>query len=294
MLDGSYMRLLVTTFLLLLPLTHSWAAAPSRIVSTVPGLTEILFALGLEQQVVGVSEYCRFPLAATKKAKVGSFLQPNIEAITALKPDLVYIIRNPVRLGPRIAAMGLRVEEVNLETVAGILDAIQLIGTQTGRAKQAALLHSSLSARLAALRQKSAQLPRQSAIFFVGRTPQRLEGLIAAGPGSYLDELLNAVGATNSLGDSKTSYPKVSIEQVLARDPANIFDMGDSAHEGTAQTKYREDVVQLWATLGSLQACRNKRVFALNSDIFVVPGPRFADAAEELFRLIHPAGTPSR
>jgi iron complex transport system substrate-binding protein len=290
MLICSRMRILLVSFLLA---GHLWAA-PSRIVSTVPGLTEILFALGLEARVVGVSDYCRYPAAATAKPKVGSFLQPNIETITALRPDLVYIIRNPVRLGARIASMGLRVEEVNLETVDGILAAIETIGAQTGKVQQAAALRTSLTQRMAALRQKTAKLPKPSAMFFVGRTPQRLEGLIAVGPGSYLDELLRAAGATNSLADAGNSYPKISIEQILARDPETLFDMGDSAHEGAAAGKHREDVLQLWGTLAKLRAVRQKRVFALDSDIFVVPGPRFADAAEELFRMLHPPGSAPR
>jgi len=275
-------------FLLLLAL--STFAQPRRIVSTVPGLTEILFNLDLGDRVVGVSEYCRFPAAALAKPKVGSFLQPNIEAIAALKPDLVLIIKNPVRLKQRLEAVGLRVQELDLETMPGILAAIAQLGQDTARQKQATALRSNLEQRLAAVKSKVKQ--RQRVTFLVGRTPQRLEGMVAVGPGSYLDELMRAAGGDNIFADSPAMYPKVSIEQLLARDPQAIFEMGDSVHEGIPQNRYREDVLAVWARMPSLRAVRERRIFPLNDDLYVVPGPRFAEAAERFFEMLN--GGPAR
>jgi iron complex transport system substrate-binding protein len=265
-------------------------AQPKRIVSTAPGLTEILFALGLEQKIVGVSEYCRYPEAALRKPKVGSFLQPNLETIAALKPDVVLILKNPVRLKQRLEALGLKVVEVDLETMPGILEVIGQIGQLTGQTKQATSLRSSLEARLNAVRSKMKQ--RRRVAFLVGRTPQRLEGMIAVGPNSYLEEILKAAGGDNVFADSPTMYPKISIEQLLARDPDFILEMGDSVHEGIAETKYRENVLAVWAKLSGLRAVREKRVVPLNDSIYVVPGPRFADAAEKLFEILN--GGPRR
>jgi iron complex transport system substrate-binding protein len=263
----------------------SLPAEPRRIVSTVPGLTEILFALGLDSRVVGVSEYCRYPQAALGKAKVGSFLQPNLEAITALRPDLVLIIKNPVRLKQRLEAIGLTVRELDLETLPGILNAIDQIGLETGRKEQALALRQNLERRLAAVKAKVKQ--RRRVTFLVGRTPQRLEGMVAVGPNSYLDELMKAAGGDNIFVDSPAMYPKVSIEQLLARNPDVLFEMGDSVHEGIAQNKYREDVLAVWSRMPTLKAVREQRVYPLNDDIYVVPGPRFADAAERFFEMLH-------
>lgn len=271
-------------------LTLPLAAQPKRIVSTVPGLTEILFSLGLGDRIAGVSEYCRFPAAALAKPKVGSFLQPNIEAIAALKPDLVLIIKNPVRLKQRLEAVGLRVEELDLETMPGILAAIDKLGKDTGQLKPAAALRADLEQRLARVKAKVKQ--RQRVTFLVGRTPQRLEGMVAVGPGSYLDELMRAAGGDNIFAASPAMYPKISIEQLLAHDPQAIFEMGDSVHEGIAQNKYREDVLAVWARMPSLRAVRDRRVFPLNNDVFVVPGPRFAEAAERFYEMLN--GGPAR
>ncbi len=264
-------------------------AEPQRIVSTVPGLTEILFELGLGDRTVGVSEYCRFPAAALSKPKVGSFLQPNLEAITALRPDLVLIIKNPVRLKQRLEAIGLKVEELDLETLPGILAAIDRLGLETNRKARAAEMRKKLEMRLAAVQAKVKQ--RRRVTFLVGRTPQRLEGMVAVGPKSYLDELMKLAGGDNIFADSPAMYPKVSIEQLLARDPEVIFEMGDSVHEGMEQGKYREDVLAVWAKMPMLKAVRGKKVFPLNDNIYVVPGPRFADAAERFYEMLHGGGS---
>jgi iron complex transport system substrate-binding protein len=276
--------------LVLLFIASTLLAQPKRIVSTVPGLTEILFALGLGDRVVGVSEYCRFPAAALAKPKVGSFLQPNLETIAAMRPDLVLIIKNPVRLRQRLEGVGLRVEELDLETLPGILAAIDRLGVETHRKPQAAKLRANLEQRLAAVKAKVTQ--RRRVTFLVGRTPQRLEGMVAVGPKSYLDELMKVSGGDNIFADSPAMYPKISVEQLLARDPEVIFEMGDAVHEGITQNKYREDVLSVWARMPSLRAVRTKKVYPLNDDIYVVPGPRFADAAERFFEMLH--GAPAR
>jgi iron complex transport system substrate-binding protein len=260
-------------------------AAQSHIVSTSPGLTEILFALGLGNQVVGVSEYCVFPEAAKSKPKVGNFLQPNLEAIAALKPNVVYIIKNPVRLKQRLESLKLRVEELDLETIPGILAAIESIGAQNNKAREARALKSNLEQRLARL--KSSVKQRFKVAFLVGRTPQRLEGMIAVGRGGYLDNLLNAAGGDNIFADAGNMYPKISIEQLLARQPDAIFEMGDSVHEGKSATNYQGEVLRVWATLPALKAVKSKRVFPLNDSLFVVPGPRFVEAAERFYQMLH-------
>lgn len=270
--------------LFLLFFALSLGAQPKRIVSTSPGLTEILFALGLDDRIVGVSEYCRYPQKALAKPKVGSFLQPNLEAITALRPDLVLIIKNPVRLRQKLEALGLKVEELDLETMPGILAAIDFLGIRTGRKQQAAALRADLEQRLAAV--KNSVKIRRRVTFLVGRTPQRLEGMIAVGPGSYLDELMRAAGGDNIFADSPTMYPKISVEQLLARDPDFLFEMGDAVHEGIPLGKYRENVLEVWARLPWLRAVREKRVYPINDSIFVVPGPRFAEAAERFAAML--------
>lgn len=258
--------------------------------STVPGLTEILFALGLGKDVVGVSEYCHFPAEALQKPKVGTFLQPNLEVIASLRPTVVYIIKNPVSLRQKLEGLGLRVEELDLERLPGILAAITKIGEQQGRVAEAKLLRQTIEGKLRALAVRTGT--RKRAVFLVGRTPERLEGMVAVGPGSYLGDVMRAAGADNVFDDAPAMYPKVSIEQLLARQPDVILEMGDSVHEGLARKKYREDVLAVWAKLPALKAVREKRVFPLAEDLFVVPGPRCAEAAERLAAMLAGGSAP--
>jgi iron complex transport system substrate-binding protein len=266
-------------------LAFSLSAQPSRIVSTAPGLTEILYALGAGEQVVGVSEYCQYPDEAKRKPKVGSFLQPNLEVIASLRPDAVLILKNPVRLRERLEQLKLRVLEVDLESLAGILAGIESIGAAVGKRQEARQLRLQLEQRLQRLReQPRARKPRVA--FLVGRTPGRLEGMVAVGPGSYLHELLEAAGGVNVFGDAPVMYPKISVEQLLSRQPDVIFEMGDEVHGSVDPNKYRENVLAVWRGMPGLKAAQEGQVHALADSIFVVPGPRFVLAAEQLSRML--------
>lgn len=234
---------------------------------------------------MGVSEYCQYPDEAKRKPKVGSFLQPNLEVIASLRPDAVLILKNPVRLRERLEQLKLRVLEVDLESLAGILAGIESIGAAVGKRQEARQLRLQLEQRLQRLReQPRARKPRVA--FLVGRTPGRLEGMVAVGPGSYLHELLEAAGGVNVFGDAPVMYPKISVEQLLSRQPDVIFEMGDEVHGSVDPNKYRENVLAVWRGMPGLKAAQEGQVHALADSIFVVPGPRFVLAAEQLSRML--------
>ena len=265
---------------------------PRRIVSTAPSITEMLFALGLGRKVVGVSTYCRYPPEARRIAKVGTFLQPDLERIVALQPDLVLTLKNPVQLTERMRSLQLNAVETDPEGIDKIYASLRTIGAAAGVSKEAERLVASLQAQMAEIQKSTQKLPARSIMFFVGRTPGTLDGLVAAGRGSYLDELLAAAGGRNALADSPIPYPKVTLEQVLARDPDVILDMGDAAHADGATAEQLHEAERLWAQHTQLRAVRNQEVHAVASDIFVVPGPRFVDAVREFRRFLHPEVKP--
>jgi iron complex transport system substrate-binding protein len=266
------------------------AAPPRRIVSTAPNLTEMLFALGLGDRVVGVTTYCRYPPAARALPKVGTFLEPDFERIVALRPDLVLTIKNPVDLTARLRSLKLNAVEVNPETIPGIFASLQVIGQAAGAVPAATALRDKLQSELDGFRRTSAALPPRRVLFFVGRTPGTLDGLIAAGKGTYLDELLVLAGGRNVLADSPIPYPKVSIETILARDPDVIIDMGDAAHAEGVKSEQQEQVVALWSRYPKLKAVREHRLYAVADDRLVIPGPRVAEAVREFRRLLYPQG----
>ncbi len=262
-------------------------AAPRRIVSTTPSITEILFALGLGPRVVGVTSFCRYPPEAARLPKVGSFLDPHIEVILGLRPDLVIVQKNPVRLTERLQAVKLRVLEVDPESIDGVYRTITAIARTASVAGKGVQLGQSIRGELQALRSRTSKLARRKVLFVVGRTPGTLDGLIAAANGSYLDELLEIAGGKNVLGDSPAAYPKITHEELFARNPDVIIDMGDSTHTGVITEQHRRDVVRLWQRFPALQAVRSGRVYAVADDRFVIAGPRMVEAVREFGKMLH-------
>lgn len=263
-------------------------AGAQRIVSTAPSITEMLYALGLGGRVVGVTTFCHYPPEAAGKPKVGDYLRPNIESIVALRPDLVVVETTGIRRAERLPALKLNVLEVDDGTLAGIYDSIRKIGAAAGVADRAAAVCARMQAELRRIRDRTAGQPARRLMFVAGRAPGRLEDIIVVGRGAHLNELIEIAGAANAFGDVATAYAKVSIEQVLARNPEVIVDMGEMAQTAGVTEEQKRAVVALWEGQPALAAVRARRVFAVASDIFMVPGPRVVEAARELARMAHP------
>ncbi|MGC4054784.1 MAG: ABC transporter substrate-binding protein [Paludibaculum sp.] len=193
------------------------AAPPQRIISTAPSITEVLYALGLGDRVAGVTEYCRYPVDAQKKPRIGTFLQPDFERILALKPDLVLVIKNPVQVAERLRKLGVNAQEVNQDSIEDIFRSIESIGRWTGTDTTARKLTADLRIQLDEVRRKARSQARIKALFLVGRAPGSLQGMVGVGPKTFIDELITLAGGDNLLSNSPIQYPKVSLEQVLIR-----------------------------------------------------------------------------
>lgn len=265
------------------------AAAPQRIVSTAPSITELLYALGLGDRVVGVTRFCRYPPEAQSKPKIGDYTSPNLEAIAALKPDLVVIQTNPVHLADRLGTLKLRVLEIDQENIAAIYKSIDVVGAATGTERRAAQLRDSIHQGLNQIQTSVSGLPHVRMMFVIGRSPDRLEGLVVAGRASYLNEVIEIAGGENVFKDAKAAYPAVSLEEVMARNPEVIVDMGDMSDTVGVTDQHKRHVVALWDRIPTLAAVKQHRVFAVASDIYVVPGPRVIDAAKAFAAMLHPA-----
>jgi iron complex transport system substrate-binding protein len=276
------------TVVLFLLAAVALAQPPQRIVSTAPSITELLYALGLGDRVVGVTRFDRYPPEAQSKPKIGDYTSPNLEAIASLRPDLVIIQTNPVRLAERLGTLRLKVLEVDQENIAKLYNSFRVIGDATGASAEAARLVDSVRAQLDAIRARTARLPRTRIMFVVGRSPNRLDGLIVVGRASYLNEIIELAGGQNVFQDAVAAYPEVSLEEVLARNAETIVDMGDMADTVGVTDAHKQDVVALWGRLSSVTAVKQKRVHAVAADIFVVPGPRVVDAAQAFLEMLHP------
>ena len=180
--------------------------------------------------------------------------------------------------------MKLNVLEVDHGNLESTFAAIQSIGTRSGLGARAGKLILELRDSLAAIRRRTGKAPRRSLVFIVGRTPGSLDGLIAVGKGSYLNELIEIAGGVNALAATPLPYPKISLEAMLSLNPDVLVDMGDMADTVNVTEAHKREVVTLWKRYPALKAS----IFVVASDIFVVPGPRIVEAAGAFERMLHP------
>lgn len=275
------------TILLLLGAAASFAAVPQRIVSTAPSFTEMLFAIGAGKRVVAVSTYCHFPAEVAKLPRVGDYLQPNVEAIARLRPDLVLVHTEQKQTVAQLTSLGIRTLALRNTNLGETLHSAAEIGEAVGLGAQGRALEQDLRARLSAIEKRYASKTPRTLLFIVGRTPGRLDGMIAVGKGSYLNELIRIAGGRNVLFDSPVTYPKISLEAVLRFAPDVIVDMGDMTATTGVTEEHKRSVVALWAAYPGIRAVARKKVFAVAADIFVVPGPRVVDAAEAFAAMLY-------
>jgi len=263
-------------------------AQPRRIVSTTPSITETLYALGLGDRVVGVTDYCHYPPEVVSKPKIGSYTAPSLEAIAALRPDLVIIQTNPIQLQNKLAALKLKTLEINQDSLPKLIASIQQIAALAGVAPKGAELIAKLRGDLDAIAVKLKGAPRTRTMFLIGRSPNGLDGMVAAGGPTFLNELIELAGGDNIFKSAVAAYPAISLEEVLSRNPAVIIDMGDMAQTVGVTDQHKRAVVRLWSRYQTIEAVKKGRVFAVASDIFVVPGPRIVEAVREFARMLHP------
>jgi cobalamin transport system substrate-binding protein len=256
------------------------AAAPLRIVSLAPSVTETLFALGAGDEVVGVSQYCSYPPAALKLPRVGSFLTPNLEAIVALRPTLVIGLglSSDIRQIHALREMGCPMMMTRDDSLAQIEDTIARVGRRVGRTAAAGALLARIRAQVAPVRERLNAARPVRVLMLVGHQP-----LVAVGPGTYLDDLLKIAGARN-IADPVAGgqqWPQLSVEYIIAMSPDVILDgqMGDDP--GTPS--------HFWDRFTTIAAVRNHRVYGYPQDPILHPGPRVGTSLKMLAALIHPA-----
>jgi iron complex transport system substrate-binding protein len=278
------MRLIITLLLAI----ASLSAEPKRIASTAPSITEMLFALGLGDRVVGVSTYCHYPPEALKITKIATYIKPDMERLLSVRPDLVIIPKTALHTRAPYDGVKLNVLEVKYDSISDIYDAIAAIAAAAGVPQRSKPLNDGIRKQLEAVRESVAARKPASMMFVVGRNPNSLDGLVVVGKTSYLAEVIALAGGRNIFADSPIPYPKISREEILSRSPEVIVDMGDMAETVGVTEQHKRDVVALWGQYPMLSAVKNHRVHAVASDIFVVPGPRVVDLAREFARLLHP------
>ncbi|PYR50533.1 MAG: hypothetical protein DMF89_08760 [Acidobacteria bacterium] len=267
----------------------TWAAAtaetPQRIVSLIPAATEMLFAMGAGQRIAGVSNYDRFPPEVDKLPRVGGLLDPNVERLLSLKPDLVIVYDTQTDLKRQLERADIPMFRYVHRGLPDILETMRALGDRIGAKSAADAAATRIEHELAAIRAHVAGRPRPKTLLVFGREQGTLRHINASGGYGFLHDLLELAGGSDVLGDLRQQSVDMSTEMILARAPEVILEL----HYGESLKSARIEAERLvWNSLAAVPAVKNNRVHLLVGDEFVVPGPRIVLAAGRFARALHP------
>jgi iron complex transport system substrate-binding protein len=260
------------------------AAVPARLVTLAPSLTETAYALGLGDRVVGVSDYTAWPPEAATKPRLGGLFNPDLERILGLKPDLALLLPSQRDLAAKLGRLGIATLVVPSESLADVERAFVAVGDRCGRRE---------AGRAAAARFRAALAPRPVAHVVVGRgagsrplrvflaagrEPGRMGNILAAGPGTFLDELLTRLGGRNVFADAPARYAQVGLEEIVARAPDAVLELQGDPLPETERRRLLAD----WRSLPGLSAAAAGHVTILAGDYVLIPGPRLPHLYDEM------------
>jgi len=261
-------------------------ARAERIVSLVPAATEMLYAFGAGSRVVAVSSYDTFPPAVKPLPKVGALLDPNVERILALKPDLVVVYGSQDDLKRQLTRARVRFFDYRHAGLADITSTIRTLGAQTGDGPAADTLANTIERGLDEVRTRVKAQPRPRTLLVFGRERLALRGIYASGGVGFLNDMLETAGGANVFTDIKLQAVQATTEQILAARPDIIVEA--RASNSAFPSGERDAELNVWKVLASVPAVRNGRVHFLFDDRIVIPGPRVVDGTLAIARAIHP------
>ncbi len=260
-------------------------AAPHRIVSLVPAVTEMLFAIGAGDEVVGVSSFDHYPPEAASRPSVGALLDPDFERILSLRPDLVIVYATQRDLIERLTSVHVAMFPYEQAGLADITATIRTVGHRVGHDAGANQVAGDIERRVANLRAKTAGLARPRTMIVFEREPGTLRGMYASGNVGFLADMLDVAGGVNVFADVKQQSLQVTSELVLARAPDVIVEI-DSGPGWTADRVAHER--RVWSGLSSVPAVRTGRIYLLTADLMSIPGPRVIQAITAIAQVLHP------
>jgi iron complex transport system substrate-binding protein len=254
---------------------------PQRIVSLAPNITEILFALGLGDRVVAVSNDCDYPAAVLEKNKVGSFWQPNTEAIIAFKPDLVITLwfDQQEQVARSLQRLNYKVITLKLEKIDELATGIEKIAAATSTQQKAQKLIEDIEDKLNQLHQRFDKPDKPAVLWVVQPEPLRI-----AGVNTFVSELITIAGGKNAIGPTLQQYPQLSTEELITCGAQVIIQSAMSRQNIEQQQKNAE---LFWSAYKDLPAVKNGRIHVINPDTVLRLGPRLPEGVELIGNLIH-------
>ncbi|MBS3919379.1 MAG: cobalamin-binding protein [Deltaproteobacteria bacterium] len=253
--------------------------SPRRIVSLAPSITEILFALDINEEIVGITSFCDYPKAALSKPKIGGFVNPSIEKIVSLKPDLVIGIGEGNRRETiyRLGNLGLSVYCVNPKGFDGVMRTIQNIGEIVGRQDESEKIIRNMFGKMERIVTLTKPLPRPLVFFQVGYDP-----IVTVGRGTLGDDLIRLAGGRSISENESMNYPLYSIETIISKAPEIII----SSSMGRKRNYL--NLVKKWQNWKTIPAVKRKAIYVVNSNLVDRPTPRIIEGLEAMVRMINP------
>jgi iron complex transport system substrate-binding protein len=290
---GGFLLILCMLFLFIPSVSHSgnvtlkdevgrevaFPFPPKRIVSLAPNITEILFSLGLDEEVVGVSIHCNYPEKVKSRVRVGSYISIDFERVISLRPDLIIATGagNPREVVERLERLGFPTFVIFPKRFDDVLRSIRHLGRVVAKEKEALSIIESMQRRKERVVQLTQNLSRPKVFLQVGESP-----IVTVGKGSFGDDLIRLSGGENVAGNDREMYPRLGMEEILKRSPEVIL-ISSMNPRGDYEKVFRE-----WERWKMIPAVKQGRMHLIDSDLIDRPSPRIIDGLEEMARLIHP------
>jgi len=252
---------------------------PKRVVSLAPNITEILFSLGLDDEVVGISIHCNYPEKVKNRPRVGSYISLDFERIISLKPDLIIATGagNTKEMVERLERFGFPTFVIFPKRFDDVLQSIRHLGQVVAKEKEALSMIESMSKRKGRIIEVTRGLPRPKVFLQIGESP-----IVTVGKGSFADDLIRLAGGENVAGNDREMYPRLGMEEILKRSPEVIL-ISSMKPGGDYERALRE-----WGRWKTIPAVKQGRIHLIDSDLIDRPSPRIIDGLEEMARVIHP------
>lgn len=258
-----------------------------RIITLSPSLTETVFALGLGNRVVAVTDYCDYPPQAQALPSVGSYTNTSIEAITRQQPDLVIMLNGQQQTQQQLADLGIQTLVLDNTSIADIKETISTIAALTGKQSEAIQLLNNIQDQIDSVRHKVHNVDPVRTLVGIAHyvNSDQIDTVYIAGQHDFYNELLELAGGVNVYTDTAVKVPSVSAEGIIRMNPDAIIDVFPEQKDHQSDMK---QVIKQWQTLHSVNAVKQQRIYIIEHDYASIPGPRIFKLLPEMARLLHP------
>ena len=260
-------------------------AASQRVISTSPAITEILFAIGAGDRVVGVTDFCNYPEQACRLPSIGGPLNPSTETWITLKPDLIIIQEDSEVIQKNAKIFEIPSLTVSVNNLNNILNSIQIIADSLHMPQAGHQLAIKIKTKIEGYRTHLKKIKPRQVLMLLSDTNDPSRDLYAVGRDTFLNELLTIAGGENVLPDTMARYPKVSKEYIIAKSPEIIIEVGPKSNLSKEETLARK---KTWGKFSTLRAVKNDKLYFISADYILIPGPRLLNILDDFTRTIHP------